>query len=41
MEYLRGLHKERPVDRGRCADLVQKALEEVLVLTDETRFYLG
>ena len=27
--------------QGRCADHLQKVLEEVLVLRDVTRFYLG
>ena len=41
LEYLRKLQKGKPVDRGRCADHLQKVLEEVLVLRDVTRFYLG
>ena len=41
LEYLRKLEKGKPVDRGRCADHLQKVLEEVLVLKDVTRFYLG
>ena len=40
-EYLRKLQKGKPVDSGRCADHLQKVLEEVLVLRDVTRFYLG
>ena len=34
LEYLRKLQKGKPVDRGRCADHLQKVLEEVLVLRD-------
>ena len=41
LEYLRKLQKGKPVDRGRCADHLQKVLEEALVLRDVTRFYLG
>ena len=41
LEYLRQLQKGKPVDRGRSADHLQKVLEEVLVLRDVTRFYLG
>ena len=41
LEYLRQLQKGKPVDRGRYADHLQKVLEEVLVLRDVTRFYLG
>ena len=41
LEYLRKLQKGKLVDRGRYADHLQKALEEVLVLRDVTRVYLG
>ena len=41
LEYLRKLQKGKPVDRGKCADHLQKVLEEVLGLRDVTRFYLG
>ena len=41
LEYLMKLQTGKPVDRGRCADHLQKVLEEVLVLRDGTRFYLG
>ena len=37
----RKLQKGKPVDRGGCADHLQKVLEDVLVLRDVTRFYLG
>ena len=40
-EHPRQLQKGKPVDRGRCADHLQKVLEDVLVLRDVTRFYLG
>ena len=41
LEYLRKLQKGKPVDRGSCADHLQKLLEDVSVLRDVTRFYLG
>ena len=41
LEHLRQLQKGKPVDRQRCADHLQKAMEDVLVLRDVTRFYLS
>ena len=41
LEHLKQLQKGKPVDRGRYADHLQKALEELLVQRDVTRFYLG
>ena len=41
LDYLRNLQKGKPVDMGRCADHLQKVLEEMLVLRGATRFYLG
>ena len=41
LEYLRQLQKGKPVDRGRYADHLQKALEEVLVLRDVTHGFIS
>ena len=44
LEYLRKLQNAKPVDGGGGgggADHLQKMLEEVVVLRDVTRFYLG
>ena len=41
VEYLRNLHKRKPVDSRRYTDHLQKVLEELLVPRDVTRFCLG
>ena len=41
LEYLRQLQKGKPLDMGRYADHVQKALEEVLVLRDVTHGFIS
>ena len=41
LDYLKKLHKGKPVNRGKYADYLRKVLEDLLVLTDVTRFYFG